>query len=259
MTGDSRLHDIGCAGWRLHEPAWNTLSDYERGFAHLELSGQRTLDYYRSRLRGIGFERLECVLDAGCGIGQWSITLADLNARVHGVDLSPGRISLARLLGREHEKTNATFQLASLEKLPFMESTFDAVFCYGVFMFTDMPTVLGELKRVLKTGGLVYVNANGWGWYLHLLFDLGLRQRRAGMVRAAMRFTLRGLLGTRSHAAVTETGLRQLFLAAGLEVIASGAEGTTRLQPGRTDVAPAYPARYYGAPAVIEILARKPR
>ena len=43
------------------------------------------LEKYKHRLKAIGFESINGpVLDAGCGFGQWSIVLRDLNSKVIG-------------------------------------------------------------------------------------------------------------------------------------------------------------------------------
>ena len=52
--------------------------------------------------------------------------------------------------------------------MPYPDNCFDLVFCYGVIFLTPWRQSLGELSRVLKTGGKLYVNANGLGWYNYL-------------------------------------------------------------------------------------------
>jgi 2-polyprenyl-3-methyl-5-hydroxy-6-metoxy-1,4-benzoquinol methylase len=42
------------------------------------------------------------ILDAGCGSGRWSVALAREGYPVHGLDVSPQAIRLARELAREH-------------------------------------------------------------------------------------------------------------------------------------------------------------
>ena len=252
------FEDILQAGWKLPRAVWDNLSEYERSFAHIELSDRRTRGYYRSRLRQIGFINLDCVLDAGCGIGQWSIALGDLNAHVLAVDLNPTRVNLARGLASGENQTNITFGIAPIERLPFRTNTFDAVFCYGVFMFSNIPVTLAEFYRVLKPGGLLYVNANSLGWYLHLIVDRGMLCGNWRLVRTAVLMIGRRLFGRTKLVVVSERWLRKLLDQAGYTLLDTGAEGEVVLPGSRTiAVASAYSRSFYGFRAIVEELARK--
>lgn len=257
QTTESLLAATSAAGWRV--PTWllPMLSDYERDFMRIEMTGQRTLDYYARRLRMIGFTGGERVLDAACGIGQWSLALAESYREVEGVDINPGRLLVARALAIEQGRSNCSFSYAPLERLPQRDESFDAIFCYGAFMFTDMPTTLREFRRVLRPGGRLYVNANSTGWYAHLLIDRGLRRRSLSMVRASLRMIGRTVRGHTSQVMVREKWLIAAVKAAGLKVHALGAEGTLQLTPGVDPVPPAYPPKYYGRTSILELVAER--
>lgn len=248
---------VAAAGWRL--PPWlpPMLSPYERDFMRIEMTGQRTRDYYARRLQMIGFAGGERVLDAACGIGQWSLALAENYRHVEGVDINPGRLLVARALAAEQGRSNCTFAYAPLEQLPQADGSFDAIFCYGAFMFTDMPRTLREFRRVLKPGGRVYLNANSTGWYAHLLIDRGLKKRSLSMVRSALTMIRRTLWGHTSQIVVRESWLVRELQRAGLKVHALGAEGTLQLTPGVVPVPAAYPPKYYGRTSILELVAER--
>ena len=51
---------------------------------------------YKRRLQAIGFSGEEMVLDAGCGYGQWSLALSELNKNVESLDFSKKRIKYVK-------------------------------------------------------------------------------------------------------------------------------------------------------------------
>ena len=234
---------------------WDTLSDYEKSFAVLELTGQRTPEYYQSRLKALGFTDHDHVLDAACGIGQWTISLAQLNNVAEGIDLMDSRISVANELSTANDK-KCTFQTGSIETLPFPDQTFDGMFCYGAFMFTNMPRTLHEFARTLKPGGRLYLNANCAGWYAHLILDRGIKAGNYPLVRTALGMIGRTILGRNSQIIVRKDWLYKRLQEAGFSVVASGPEGTVNLQEGCQDLpSPAYPSSFYGMRSMIEVVA----
>lgn len=92
------------------------------------------------------------VLDAGCGAGRMLPVLARWVGHVDGVDLSPRMVRRAR---RDHPEFRTC--VASLTALPYADQTFDGVVSwYSTVHCPDagLPTVLAELRRVLREGGL---------------------------------------------------------------------------------------------------------
>ncbi|HEY8480342.1 MAG TPA: class I SAM-dependent methyltransferase [Spirillospora sp.] len=91
------------------------------------------------------------VLDAGCGEGYLSRTLAARGADVTGVDVSQGLIDAAAA----HPEAQAiTFVRASVDDLPFDDDAFDLIVCNHLFSHLADPSgALGEFSRVLRSGG----------------------------------------------------------------------------------------------------------
>ena len=108
-------------------------------------------------------------LDAGCGGGRGAIFMLGNGARsVVGFDYSPTNVETAKrnakLFGFD-----ITTQQGTLASLPFADETFDFVWCNGVLQHAAEPdTCLGEITRVLKTGGQAWIYVYGAGgayWY----------------------------------------------------------------------------------------------
>ncbi len=142
------------------------LSDYEADFFREEYG--RGLTYYLKRLDRLMFSG-DKVLDAGCGVGQWSLALAQRFNQVQSVDINESRLASFQKILKGSSIQNVQVQKASITDLPFEENTFDAIFCYGVIMFTPIEQTLTEFHRILKPGGRVYLCLNAEGWYLSLL------------------------------------------------------------------------------------------
>lgn len=167
MVDDTRLSNIRKNGWTLSDAQWTSLDDYHKDFFHYELGGEKSIEFYRKRLKGLGLDSPVSVLDAGCGIGQWSQSFATFACSVESVDLMPDRIKWAKEI---NFNPNINFNVGDITKLPFLDNSFDVVFCYGVFMFADYEKALSEFRRVLKPNGKLYINVNSFGWYLYLFF-----------------------------------------------------------------------------------------
>ena len=100
------------------------------------------------------------VLDYACGLGKWSIHLAQLGARVSGFDLSDVAISHARARG-EHNNIEIRFDVAEAASLPYRDDEFDVVVGIAALHHViKYPGTADELLRVLRPGGLVLFTEN---------------------------------------------------------------------------------------------------
>lgn len=96
------------------------------------------------------------ILDAGCGPGRWSISLARGGYLVRGVDLSPRMVAEAVEAASQQglNREAIDFQVGDMEHIPHPDATFDAVICFNALDFVPSPgAALAELWRVLKPDG----------------------------------------------------------------------------------------------------------
>lgn len=128
-------------------------------------------DNYHDRLKAIDFQNKDCVLDAGFGMGQWTLPYANMNKELFGIEYSEARVKAVKKLMAGIDIDNIHIAQGSIEDLPYDENMFDAVFCYSVLFLTDYKKALQEFYRVLKPGGKLYFTANGLGWYLFCLIE----------------------------------------------------------------------------------------
>jgi 2-polyprenyl-3-methyl-5-hydroxy-6-metoxy-1,4-benzoquinol methylase len=93
-------------------------------------------------------------LDAGCGNGYLCRLLAKKGARVVGVDASKEFIKMARQKEKENP-LGIEYYVGTICKMSmFQEETFDLEVSNLVLMdLYDLEKAIGELRRVLKTGG----------------------------------------------------------------------------------------------------------
>ena len=142
----------------MSEPTSAT-PDYTMGFSEemlaallrntAETNAAHLLPFLRPGLR---------VLDFGCGPGSISVGLARAVAPgvLHGVDMEESQIALARYVADYHRRDNVEFHVGDVTDLPFEDGYFDVAHGHNVLMhIPDTQTVLTEVKRVLKPGGLI--------------------------------------------------------------------------------------------------------
>lgn len=112
------------------------------------------LSYPRWVFDGYAFGEEADVLEVGCGDGNiWRENLGRLPAgwRLTLTDFSPGMVEAARAaLG-----DSAEYAVADVQELPFADASFDGVIAnHMLFHVEDLPRALGEVARVLRSGGL---------------------------------------------------------------------------------------------------------
>jgi ubiquinone/menaquinone biosynthesis C-methylase UbiE len=100
------------------------------------------------------------VLEAGCGVGAQTVTLAQSSpgAFITSVDISEASVAQARERAESAGVTNVQFQQADIFHLPFEAASFDHVFvCFVLEHLSNPIGVLTCLKKVIRPGGSITV------------------------------------------------------------------------------------------------------
>ena len=94
------------------------------------------------------------VLDVGCGNGKIAAKIAKVAQKVHGIDFSEIILSKAK----KKKARNLEFTFGDVTDLQFSDGTFDLALSERCLInlsnFNAMVKALGEIRRVLKRGGL---------------------------------------------------------------------------------------------------------
>ncbi|HEX2769360.1 MAG TPA: methyltransferase domain-containing protein [Geobacteraceae bacterium] len=100
------------------------------------------------------------ILEAGCGVGAQTITLARYSpeALFTSVDISEDSLATARLNAEAAGITNVIFQQGDIFHLPFAPNSFDHIFvCFVLEHLPHPVNALNILKSHLKIGGSITV------------------------------------------------------------------------------------------------------
>ncbi len=115
------------------------------------------------------------VLDAGCGLGGKELFYLSQGAkRVTGLDINQTNVQIARSCFAEREPDSSQrpgLVVADAAAMPFADNSFDlAISTYTFEHLADPAGVLGEVQRVIKPGGEVFISFppyfSPWGAHL---------------------------------------------------------------------------------------------
>jgi ubiquinone/menaquinone biosynthesis C-methylase UbiE len=127
----------------------------------------------------------DCVLEVGCGTGTLTLEAkrqAGLSGKVFGIDIIPGMIEASQRKAAQANE-EITFQLGSMDDIPFPADHFEAVLCsFMIFHMSEEVRRKGiaEIQRVLKPQGQL------------LIMDLALPEW--GLSRAIAKMLFGGML-----------------------------------------------------------------
>lgn len=155
------------------------------------------------------------VLEAGCGVGAQTVTLAQRSpdARFTSVDISADSIAEAKRMTDAAGLSNVRFQRADIFDLPFASESFDHAFVCFVLEHLARPVeALVILNRLLKPGGtLTVIEGDHGSAYFHpdsraarLAIECQVElQRRAGG---------NALIGRQLYPLMVEAGLESVHV-----------------------------------------------
>lgn len=94
-------------------------------------------------------------IDIATGGGHTALTVAPHVAHITVTDLTPTMLEQAKAFLSEQGVTNAQYQIADAEQLPFNDNTFDRATCrIAPHHFPEVSQAVNEIARVLKPQGL---------------------------------------------------------------------------------------------------------
>jgi ubiquinone/menaquinone biosynthesis C-methylase UbiE len=116
------------------------------------------------------------VLDAGCGAGRFSISIAQSGSQVTLLDISETQIALAqeKIAKAGLQERAAEFVVGDILDLSrFDDHTFDTTVCYGGalnYLFEQAKQGMRELRRVTKPSGVLLVSVmSRWGVFRYTI------------------------------------------------------------------------------------------
>jgi ubiquinone/menaquinone biosynthesis C-methylase UbiE len=104
------------------------------------------------------------ILDAGCGTGAQTLTLAkNTEGTITATDLMPSFLSTAtERVAASGLQSRVTTQVADMGSLPFAEGEFDLIWSEGAIYIIGFDTGLAAWRRFLKPGGYLVVSEASW-------------------------------------------------------------------------------------------------
>lgn len=116
--------------------------------------GRFTREFKSTLVEAVKLEKGYKVLDVACGNGAllWNLSEKE-KIEGYGVDISENMINIA-----QNKYPDFTFSVANSDCLPFENDKFDIItVCAAFHHFTKPEKFIGEAKRVLKEGGVLYI------------------------------------------------------------------------------------------------------
>jgi ubiquinone/menaquinone biosynthesis C-methylase UbiE len=170
----------------------------------------RTLDRTRHYLRAT-----DTVLELGCGTGTTALKLAPHVSHMVATDLSGEMIAIAWEKAVAQACGNAEFAVATPERAPWPDGSFDAVLAFNLWhLVADRTSALAHVHRVLKPGGL-FVSKTPCLAEMNPLIRFALPVMQ--------------LVGKAPHVAIfSATGLEREIEAAGFAIIERARHGSGR-------------------------------
>jgi len=100
-------------------------------------------------------EKMERVLDLGCGTGRHIIYLLKQGFHVYGCDSSEIALKIAK-----ETLTDVEFKQCKMISLPYENNFFNGILCNFVIQhgkIKDIKKAISEMYRILKKGGVLYL------------------------------------------------------------------------------------------------------
>ncbi|MBQ9026736.1 MAG: class I SAM-dependent methyltransferase [Methanobrevibacter sp.] len=116
-------------------------------------------------LKHLDIKETDVILDIGCGGGININRMAEKAKKVYGVDYSEKSVKISKEVNDELIKQGKVeIKQGNVQSLDFEDESFDIVTAFEtVYFWPDIEKCFGEVKRVLKPGGifLIGMESNG--------------------------------------------------------------------------------------------------
>ena len=153
------------------------------------------------------------VLEAGCGVGAQTVTLAKNSpgAAILSIDISETSIAQAEREIQAAGLTNVRFQRGDIFQLPFAPQSFDHVFvCFVLEHLAEPIAALGKLKALLRPGGTITVIEGDHGSAYFYPDSAAARSAILCQVRLQARAGGNALIGRSLYPLLVEAGYRDV-------------------------------------------------
>jgi len=153
------------------------------------------------------------VLEAGCGVGAQTVTLAKNSpgAAILSIDISETSIAQAEREIQAAGLTNVRFQRGDIFQLPFAPQSFDHVFvCFVLEHLAEPIAALGKLKALLRPGGTITVIEGDHGSAYFYPDSAAARAAILCQVRLQARAGGNALIGRSLYPLLVEAGYRDV-------------------------------------------------
>ncbi|MBQ6098438.1 MAG: class I SAM-dependent methyltransferase [Methanobrevibacter sp.] len=110
-------------------------------------------------LKHLNINSDDIILDVGCGGGINIKRMAKNAKKVYGIDYSEESVKLSKEVNKKLiNEGKVEIMNSNVKNLPFEDDTFDIVTAFEtVYFWPDIEKCFGEVKRVLKPGGIFLI------------------------------------------------------------------------------------------------------
>lgn len=219
---------------------------------------------YKKRLNAIGFTNKKNILDHGCGYGQWSIALSELNSNVSSYDYDNDRLIITNQIIDNLGINNINLLNNINYNDKKLHGHFDAIFSYGVLQCLDYNKMLNHYYNLLSKKGQLYFTAADLGWYLYFIIDghndiknsFSTREIGIKTISNTIEFLSTGNSYFDNNDLIFPfNSVESVLKSKGFNLIAKGRDGSINYSNENSDSF--FPFKKYGNFAIFEVLCEK--